>query len=196
MTALNRVTVAWQGWPGSPGVTQFYTDNVPAQTTIDGIRSFFQSLITLLPTGLTINVPGSGDIVEDATGGLAGSWSVGTTPLQVTGNGAGTYAGNAGAVVHWLTNTVVTKRRLRGRTFIVPMVSSAYDATGSLSVTALNTLTTAASTLVSAAGGNLVVWHRPVIQKGTGVVVRTGSNGKITSSRVPDLAVSLRSRRI
>ena len=196
MAGLNRVSVAWQGWPGSPGVTQFYLDAVAQQTSIDAIRAFFFSLAGLLPAGLTINVPGSGDIVEDVNGQLAGNWSVGVTPATVTGSGAGVYAGNAGAVVHWLTNTVALKRRLRGRTFLVPLVSSAYDASGSLATTALNTIQTNATAMVNTMAGNMVVWHRPIIQKGTGAIIRAGSSGDVTAARVPDLAVSLRSRRI
>lgn len=196
MTAMNRVSVAWQGWPGAPGVSQFYLDNVPAQTSIDAIRQFFFACSGLLPTGLTISVPGSGDIIEDTTGKLAGTWSVGTTPVVVTGSSATAYAGNAGAVVHWLTNTVAGKHRLRGRTFLVPLASGAYDNTGSIATTALNTITTAASGMVTTMAGNMIVWHRPKIQKGTGSIIAVGSSADVTSSRVPDLAVSLRSRRI
>jgi hypothetical protein len=196
MAGLNRVSVVWQGWPGSPGVSQFYLDNVPAQSSIDAIRAFFFSQAGILPAGLTINVPGSGDIVEDVSGQLAGTWSVGTTPATVTGTGAGVYAGNAGAVVHWLTTTVALKRRLRGRTFLVPLVSSAYDASGSLSTAALGSLQNNAAAMVTTMAGNMVVWHRPVIQKGTGAILRPGSSGDVTAARVPDLAVSLRSRRI
>lgn len=196
MAGLNRVSVAWQGWPGSPGVSQFYLDSVAQQTSIDAIRTFFAAVAGLLPTGLTITVPSSGDIIEEQNGQLAGNWSVGTAPLVVTGSGTGVYAGNAGAVVHWLTNTVATKRRLRGRTFLVPLVSTAYDTAGSLGLTPFNTIQNAASALVGSMAGNMVVWHRPIIQKGTGVVIRAGSSGDVTSSRVPDLAVSLRSRRI
>lgn len=195
MAGLNRVSVAWQGWPGAPGVTQFYLDAVAQQSSIDAIRTFFNSLTSLLPSGLTITVPSSGDIVEDTNGQLAGNWSVGTTPVVVTGIGSGVYAGNAGAVVHWLTNTVALKRRLRGRTFIVPLIGSSYDSGGSLSTAAQTTLQNAASAMVASMAGNMVVWHRPVIQKGTGVVIRAGSSGDVTSSRVPDLAVTLRSRR-
>jgi hypothetical protein len=196
MAGLNRVSVQWQNWPGAPGITQFYLDNVPAQTSIDAIRAFFNALITLLPTGLTITVPNSGDIVEDVTGQLAGTWSVGSAPVVVTGNSAAAYAGNAGAVVHWLTQTVALKRRLRGRTFLVPLTTAAYDQTGSIATPSLTILQNAAAAMVGSMAGNMVVWHRPIIQKTTGVVIRPGSSGKVTSSRVPDLAVSLRSRRI
>lgn len=184
-----RVRCSWQNWPGAPGVSTFYGDDDITQATVDSIRTFFQALVTLLPTGLTINVPSSGDIIDQSSGTLTGVWSVGSTPATVTGAGAGAYAGNAGAVVHWLTDAIVAGRRTRGRTFLVPLVGSAFDTSGSLSTTAHTAITNAAAALVSANPGLLNVWRRP--KPGF-----SGGNASITSSRVPDLAISLRSRRI
>lgn len=195
MADLKRVSVAWQGWPGAPGVTQFYLDNTGGQAQIDAIRAFFNSFQALLPTGLTIQVPNSGDTLDESTGVLTGTWSTATQPLPTTGNAVAAYAGNAGAVVHWLTQSVTRNRRIRGRTFMVPLVG-AFDTAGSLAPAANSTLSTAAATLVTASAGLIHVWVRPVRQKGTGVLVRGGMSAPITSSRVPDLAVSLRSRRV
>lgn len=186
---LARVNCAWQSWPGAPGVSTFYLDPTPAQATIDSIRTFFNALITLLPSGLTINVPSSGDEISEATGSISGQWSVATTPTTVTGTGAGAYAGNAGAVVHWLTQGIVANRRVRGRTFIVPLIATAYDTAGSLSTSALSTISTAANALVAANPGLINVWSRP--RPGL-----SGTQNAVTSTRVPDLAVSLRSRRV
>lgn len=189
MTDLNRVRVAWQGWPGSPGVSTFYLVTSPTQSQIDAIRAFFNSLAGSLPSGLTITVPASGDTIDDATGLIVNSWAVVTPPTVVTGTGTGNYAGNAGAVCHWLTSTVLNRRRVRGRTFLVPLVSTAYDTAGSLSTTMISTISAAATTLTSALGTNFRVWHRPV----NGAA---GASAVVTGFRVPDLAVSLRSRRI
>jgi len=158
------------------------------QASVDASFPFFNSIVALLPSGLTISVPSSGDLVEDQNGKLSGTWSVGATPPVVTGSGLGAYAGNAGAVVHWLTAGVANSRRVRGRTFLVPLLPGAYDSTGSLATTTITTLTNAANGLVAGAGGNFLVWHRntPFAQ---------GASFPVTSVRVPDLAVSLRSRR-
>lgn len=134
-------------------------------------------------------MPSSGDEISEGDGSITGAWSVATTPSVVTGTGAGNYAGNAGAVIHWLTTGVNQGRRIRGRTFIVPIVSAAYDATGSLSTTFITTLTTAGNVLIAANPGLINVWSRP--RPG-----RSGSQFSISSCRVPDLAVSLRSRRV
>lgn len=190
MANMRRYNVAWQNWPGSPGVSVFYSDtSVDISTFTDALRAFWNSLAALLPSGLTVQVPSSGDVINDQDGTITGSWSDGTPVLVVTGTGAGAYAGNAGAVVHWLTSGVVNGRRVRGRTFIVPIVGSAYETNGSLSTATLTSLNGAASTLVGAVGSGMRIWHRP---KAPAV----GSQHDVTGHRVPDLAVSLRSRRI
>lgn len=188
--SIARINVAWQNWPGAPGVTTFYADDTVAlQPVVDAIRSMFNALAALLPTGLTIQVPSTGDRIDEANGNIIGSWTVATPPAVVTATGAGAYAGNAGAVMHWLTAGVVNGRRVRGRSFIVPLVGSQYDASGSIAATPLSTLQTAAAGLITAAGANLRVWHR-------NTAFTSGSAHAMTGSRVPDLAVSLRSRRI
>lgn len=186
---MHRIAVSWQGWPGAPGVSQHFQTGGIVQANIDAVRSFYNALVTLIPSGLTIQVPSIGDDIDDASGLIVGSWSVATTPAVVTGTGAGAYAGNAGAVIHWQTALVVNRRRVRGRTFIVPLVSTAYDTAGSLSTAAQGVLQTAANGLIAALTPNYCVWHRPSS-------FSTGQFASVASARVPDLAVSLRSRRI
>lgn len=196
---LSRVSAAWQGWPGAPGVSQMYygtaLGDLPTQNNIDAIRTFFNSLAFLLPVGLTITVPRSGDRINQTDGKIIGAWEVPVAPAVVTGTAAGNYAGNAGAVIHWLTTVVVNGRRVRGRTFLVPLAASAYDASGSLSQATQTALQNAASALVSQVDGAPSVWARPFIDPTGKKAPREGSLAQITSVRVPDLAVSMRSRR-
>lgn len=190
MASMRRYNVAWQNWPGAPGVSTFYSDTVvDISTFTDALRAFWGTMGTLVPSGLTIQVPSNGDIINDADGTITGAWSDGTPVTVVTGTAAGAYAGNAGAVVHWLTTGVVNNRRVRGRTFVVPLIGSSYEANGSLSSATLASLNSAAATLVAAVGASMLVWHRP---KPPAI----GSSFNVTNHRVPDLAVSLRSRRI
>lgn len=205
MADLCRVNVAWQNWPGAPGLTQFYFLNAAMQTNVDAVRAFFNSCAGLLPSGLTINVPGSGDIIDSATGLITGAWTVTTTPATLSCSGAGAYAGNAGAVIHWLTADVSNGRRVRGRTFLVPLISTQFETNGSLTTTCISTITTAGNTLRTAAAGNMRIWSRPVdagtvYDRKTGVAKqiqsRPGQHSDINGVRVPDLAVTLRSRRI
>lgn len=190
MATMHRFNCAWQNWPGAPGVSTFYTDTATDISTVtDALRAFWNSLAGMIPSGLTIQVPSNGDAIDDTDGSIVGAWSDGTPVLVVTGSGAGAYAGNAGAVVHWLTTGVVNGRRVRGRTFVVPIIATQYETNGSLSAAALTTLNGAASTLVTAIGAGMRVWHRPKPPA-------AGSSFAVSNHRVPDLAVSLRSRRI
>jgi hypothetical protein len=176
-----------------------YGDTTSMQALVDNIKTFWQAFSAMLPSGLTITVPSSGDVLDEQTGNITGSWSVGTAAAVVTGTGSGGYAGNAGLVVHWLTSTIANTRRLRGRTFVVPLVSLSYDSTGSLTPASITTATNAAAALVTSSGTLLQVWHRPVYSKPKTTpptLITPGSRGVVTGSRVPDLAVSLRSRRI
>ena len=200
----SRVNCAWQNFPGAPGVSVFWLENA-TQARVDAIRTFFNSIAGLIPTGTTITVPGSGDVLNDSDGKISSTWSVTTPPAVVTGTGAGAYAGQTGMVVHWLTAGVINGRRLRGRTFIVPTVNTTFETNGSPTSAAINTLNTAANTLVGALGLDFVVWSRPVKahtkydpESGapTNVPARAGSTANVTGVRVPDLAITLRSRRV
>ena len=192
---MYRINVAWQNWPGAPGVSTFFQDPAVAQPNPEAVQDFFDAIKGMLPTGLTLTVPSSGDLINEATGAITGNWSVTPAPALITCTGAGSYAGNAGMVVHWLTGGIVHDRRVRARTFIVPTISTQFESNGSPSSAALNTLSTAAAALVSSTANHLVAWSRP-FDGAPNNPARAGSKHAITSHRVPDLAISLRSRRI
>jgi hypothetical protein len=104
------------------------------------------------------------------------------------------WSGPSGCCINWTTSAIIPPTHpggsghgLRGRTFIIPIITSNYD-NGSLSSGFLTGARTSASTLVSAAGANLRVWHRP--KGGTG-----GIASAFTGSSVNDKAAVLRSRR-
>jgi hypothetical protein len=186
MADIMRVRSVWSNFPGAPGYTDVYSRNTALPAMTNAVRAFFDAIKTLLPTGTNVQTLGSCETYDEATGTLTGSTSS-TAPAVVTCTGAGSYAGATGAVVTWITSGFVSGRRVRGRTFLVPL-ASAFDANGSLQTTAQSTLQTAASGLITAMSGDLVVWHRPT-QFGA------GSAHPVTSANVPDLAAVLRSRR-
>lgn len=195
---LARISVSWQNWPGAPGVSQFYGDGTSMQPFVDALKVYWEALKFTIPTGITLTIPGSGDLIDETTGQINGAYGGLTQPTPVTGTGAGNYAGNAGYVCHWLTTTLANGRRIRGRTFIVPAISATFDATGSIATAPLATIQAAAAQLVTSAGGIMQVWHRPVYAKPATkppTLITPGSKATVTSTRVPDLAVSLRSRR-
>lgn len=187
MAELHRVRCVWTGFLGAPGFTTLYFDATSSPPNTAAVRSWFQGLQSLFPNVVSIQVPGTGDIVTTDTGVISGTWTT-ATPAVVTGAVAGVYAAPSGAIANFLTGAVVGTRRLRGRAFLVPTAGTAYDTNGTLTSTALSTLTTAHNTFLAAVTPTFHVWHRPV--GGTG-----GSSAPVSSIVSPDKACVLRSRR-
>jgi len=149
--------------------------------------TFFNAVKGLIPSVTSINVPTSGDTVDENTGTLASGWSAGTGGTVVC-TGAGNYFAGVGAYINWGTTTIVAGRRLRGRTFICPMTVNQSDTNGTLLAAAVTTLQTAGNTL--AGTGHLSVWHRP-----SAPGMADGTSGAVSSALVPDQVTSLRTRR-
>jgi len=185
---MNRVRCLWTNFPGAPGYSNFYvgttiTDHTP-------IRTFFNALSTYLPGGLTITVPTSGDQISEATGAITGAYAATVTGGTVVAPGnVGVYAGMAGAQIQWQTSAIVAGRRPLGKTFIVPGYTTMFDTNGSLSAAFITAAQAAATTLIAALSGEMKVWSRPR-------PALAGANVTVTSARVPDLAIALRTRRI
>lgn len=190
---ISRVTATWTGFSGAPGYTNFFfaddADTTTANTMVTATLSFFNTLRSMFPTGVTISVSPEVAQIDEASGTLEGFVYADDPAFAVTGSGAGTYSAPTGAVVNWRTEQVNRGRRVRGRTFLVPLSGGSFQADGTISNTALADLRDAASDLITAAAGvPLVVWSRP--RNGAGGVAAI-----VTSSSVPDMAAVLRSRR-
>lgn len=185
MSSLNRYRAVWSGMPGAPGVNTFYS--LAATDLTPTLRGLYFYIRTLLPSNVTVTIEPSGDIIDSATGQITGDWSY-TPETPVVGDTAGLYAAPAGASLRWNTAAVVNGHRVKGRTYIVPLVGAAYDSSGSISSTALGLLQSIATSV--AGTGDLHVWHRPTTVGGT-----DGSNHQVTSGTCKDMTVVLRSRR-
>jgi hypothetical protein len=185
-----RYVPEWDGFQGAPGYTVLHfngaPDNTAAGILAESVHDFFLAIANRLPGDATINFPGEMTLHDDL-GTLVGAVPVTPVPAVVEATGIGAYAAPTGARVTWETGTIVGGRRLRGRTFIVPMVAGSYDLTGTILETTITQIELAANTLVSestALGHPLVVWSP------TGASV-----SPVTAGIVPDQATVLRSRR-
>jgi hypothetical protein len=89
--------------------------------------------------------------------------------------------------INWITGSVIGRRRLRGRTFCVPVIGANFQSDGTVSDTVLSNFRVNASALVVAAATNFQVWHRPV--GGTG-----GLNSDVVAATVNDRPQVLTSR--
>lgn len=191
--AITRITARWSGFRGAPGYSNFYFDGefagAPAvEAAAVAVSDFFSGFYAFLPGPVSIAVQPTAEVVDETTGQTLSILDF-SAPAAVVGGTADNYSAAVGAVVNWNTNDYVNGRRVRGRTFVVPLTSTAFDEEGDISSGALDSLRSAASGLVTATMDlPLAVWHRPA--NGSG-----GSSHVVTSATVPDLGAVLRSRR-
>lgn len=141
----------------------------------------------LIPSGTNILVPNGGDVIDETSGTLTGSWgtSGGTT---ITGTGSSAFPGGVGARVVWETDAIRGGRRVRGSTFIVPLINSAYENNGTLSSAGMTALQNGIDAFMVQVPTQARVWSRPR----PGLV---GAGVQVARGVAPDKVSWLRSRR-
>jgi hypothetical protein len=164
----------------------FYSlDSLSGQAT--AIAAFFNSLKGYFPNPLTWSFPSSGDVIDSNTGLLSGGWTD-SAVADVAATGSGFHAAGIGARVVWSTGSIVGHRRLKGSTFLCPVIVGVYETNGTLDTTFRSAISTAGTTLWTT--GLLNVWHRPPAGTHSG-----GEAHVVTGVEVPDRVTALRSRR-
>lgn len=187
MPNLARVRTSWSGAPVvGPGVSTFYFDEA-ASGFVAAVSAFFVSLAARVPTGVLFTTLNTGDIVDEDTGALVGTWTDGVTGTAAT-SGSGVYASGVGCRGRWSTSGIKNGRRVRGSTFIVPLVGSAYQSDGTIDGTVWTSIRTSFDNLYTATAGNMYIWSRPVAGAG-------GQANLVIGDDLPDKVSWLRSRR-
>lgn len=192
---LARVVVDWSGTMvrgQSNSVLMFEAGTGTVDTT--ALRACFATAALALPSGLTVTIPSSGDLVDEFTGTLIGAWT-GSAVSTVAGSGGTKCAAGVGACATWQTGMVVAGKRLRGRTFLVPLASDAYDVDGTLTTAVKGYLDSFAGSL--AAMPAFAVWHRPTFT-GTGPGKTNNGDGAsrlVATGTIRDKVAVLTSRR-
>jgi hypothetical protein len=185
---LYRVVVDWSG-QNVVGLAKnvLHFDDTTANPDTAAIRSAYALLGSALATSTTIRVPGTGDHINSATGALAGTWST-STPAAIVGSSTDTTAAGVGACVNWNTAGIVNFRKVRGRTFLAPLSTFAFDAQGTITTAQLTALNNFAAAMLAI--GTLAVWHRPTTPGGS-----DGNQYLVNGISVRDRVAYLSSRR-
>lgn len=192
MAGINRVRAVWTGLPGGAAVSTFYSDGggVP---NIAALKSAFDSIQNFVPQGVSVLVENQGDQINDADGSLIGNWS--TTAVSASAMlGTGSYSSASGAQIGWTTGGIHNGRRLRGRTFVVPLVVACYTTTGTLGTSTTTALQGFADQVKNATGMKYLVWGRPRAAGGR-LPAAPGLSSPITGSKISNKVAVLRSRR-
>lgn len=194
-----RVKINWTGFIGGPGYTNLYFDDpgesFHTQETVDAcvlkVDTWLDAWPGSIPTSVTFLVDPTVEAVHASSGEMFGFWTA-TPDTARAGGDAGAYSAAAGAVCNWYTNGIRNARRIRGRTFMVPLGNSALENTGTLNNTRLTTLRAATATLITPAIADvgIGVWSRP-----SGPGLEDGEWHRTTAYTIPDMTAVLTSRR-
>lgn len=182
---LRKVPVSWTTGIGGSGVSVFYSLEATDITT--NLTTFFSAIKAFFPAVCTWQVPSSGDIIDIASGKITGGWSGGTASTT-TATGSGAYVAGTGAMVRWNTSQIRDGRRMKGRTFLCPLITVEFDNAGTIANADVATMQTAANAL--AGTGSLTIYGRPRSKTSN-----DGQAATVTGGQVLDKVVSLRSRR-
>lgn len=209
MGAVGIIRSGWMGTSGGPGLTQtaiaettaggsgsfFTTTNV--QTAVNAMRTFWDSIKTLLPDEVVITVSPTVDIYDEINGELIASITAPTPPLSVQGTSTLTFSMAAGLKVNLLTGQIRNGRRVRGSIFLVPMTNAAFSSTGLALQSARTTINTAGGVFLSALATPLirnVVYSRPVKDEEGNIEV-VGATTTVTTWETNEKTAILRGRR-
>lgn len=167
-----------------------------ASNSVSATRTFFEALKVYLPNVVTVDYMTDVEVIDVATGNLQGVvTAAAVASTSGTAGVSGTWSAPSGACITWTTGglrTVNSKpRRVRGRTFIVPLATGAYDSNGNLSAGFLTSANSAATGLRGNFNGQQF-----------GIFGRPGPGGSpagvyhsVTGHRITDQSAVLRSRR-
>lgn len=203
MTAMLRVRTVWSGFNGAPGYTNLFfhggatnpgEDDQQSQTFAASAyakaRTFMAVYGPVMPTDVTLTVDPNVDVLEETNGELVTSYAV-APGLPITGTDQGTYSVVSGGVISWNTSGIRRGRRIRGRTFLVPLAGNQYTSDGRLTTSSVDRMRNAAAALIAdTTGARFGVWARP-----SGPGATDGEWHPVTSAKTSDLPAILRSRR-
>jgi len=195
---IGRIQAIGTGFAGAPGLMNFYWNGAVAGTfdaadataAIAATRAFLLACAGALSAVSAWQVQNSVETFEATTGALIGVVA-GTAVASVTGTAGAPALTAEGPLVQWITGTVIGRRLLRGRTFLVPSGSGAVQSSGTVNSTLVTAIQAAGATYIATTPQKPVIWHRPVPFK-------TGTNGQaavISACSVPAKVAVLRSRR-
>lgn len=195
----SRIRATWTGGVIGTGVSTFNASGggIPTFAEADAlgaaVHDFYAAIANNIPDGVTISVDPIVEVFNELSGELVSEVVMTATPADVVGTGAPNHAAGVGGRIRWRTSGIRNGRRVVGTTFIVPMVTAAYDEDGTFGAPTITQFTTAGGNLISdfnLAGHDLVVWSRPS-QAG----VNDGQISPVTQAFTPDQVAWLRTRK-
>jgi hypothetical protein len=132
------------------GVSTFYCLESGVSGLPDALETFYGVVAANSPDNVTFTVPSSGDVIDDTSGELSGTWSTPGEGGSFAGAASSGFQMGVGARIRWNTPGTRGGRRVVGTTFLVPLASSAFTTDGFLLTTVQTALQNAGTALIAA----------------------------------------------
>jgi len=203
-----RLRASSTGYTGAPGLYTFYF-TTPTEEPGDAVlasvrvRALLVELAKAMTTSTVLTLLPQVDLMDPATGDVTGSFIISgaaIVPVPGTGGSQG-LPPQAALLIQWRSSEFEAGRRLTGRTFVSPLVTTTALATAD-SVPApgiRTTLQTAVTAYLDNGGGSVdaVVWRRPRPARTlpTPQSARPGRTAVLTSATIGTKFATLNSRR-
>lgn len=191
--AYTQLTARYNGFTGAPGWVRMKflgsLNVADANTAAANFRALILGWNAYMPTGSSMTWDSAVALYDDA-GAQTGEITLTAVPAAVSGSSNVAYAGGSGAVINWTTGAFHLGRKVRGRTFAVPLTSAAFQTDGTLISAAQTAIQSAAQTFATSSPTPVVFSEKP---NGSGGV--SSLTAVVTGATVPDRSAILRSRR-
>lgn len=200
MARIIKVRINWTGLQGGNGYTNLHFEPVPesdviTQAAVDAavakVETFRTAIRPYLPPAVQLGVDAQVTELDEQTGNIEGFWTAAVSAPAAGTSVAGSHSAVSGLCISWGTQGVRKNRRVKGRTFIVPLGASGLDVNGTIDNTALTAFRNAANALhVDSNGVRLVIYART-----PGALIPDGGAYDVISATIQDKAAVLTSRR-
>jgi len=155
-----QLMVNWTGPGKSPKVSVLnysVTEDIPGKVT--ALRAFLTSYAAWMDTSYRADIDPEYRVLNTVTGGLEEVGTIASPGASIVGTvNSEPVADIAQILVQWRTQTIVSGRFLRGRTFL-PGFAQDFAALGNPTASACNSIAASAMTLL-ATGDGPAVWSR------------------------------------
>jgi hypothetical protein len=198
MSSFFKTAIKWTGFPGGPGFTNLYwrtigdveVDQAAVNGTVTKVETWLNAWRPYFPVGVTTQLDSVVTEINTGTGAQIGFFNA-TVAAAAPGQDSAGYSAASGACINWSTAGVRNGRRIRGRTFMVPIGGTGFDGTGTLADNRLQFMRSSTATmLANQTSSQLIVWSRP-----TKAAPDSGEPWPVSAYSIPDKAAILTSRR-
>lgn len=171
MTVLARLTCVSEGYVGAPGMNILHFsggtlgDNW-SQEGVDGlyaeVNDVYHAFAAYMTSDATFTVSPTIELFESTTGYLVDVLTATTPHAGIVGTGAtATLSRGTCFCVAYLTDVFQEGKRLKGRSFMGPIVANQFTSGGQIHATPIAAIPDFYTALTSGVGPRLAVYHRP-----------------------------------